>query len=387
MGIKRIGLLHGAILNGGDYLICKRGTKLLNKYLGSKFELVHIKRWKPFKGNFDALIILGGPIISRNMHVHSMRIKEYLDDKKIPVVALGIGVSGEPYGDIDEYFTDESLNFWRDIYESSNLISVRDEQTYSLLKHLGIDARLTGCPALFDLDNIGFNNEFNIKKGEKLKVSLTIPNIKMDIHSFTDILFTFKDFLLILFFISYVKMVFKFNKIDNESYLVLQHGFNSMINLICAYSNLFGIKRVDASKRSLDEIKEIKFSDIHIGTRLHCNIHFLSNGKPSYLFNVDNRTSAFLKTINNDFNINFSFSGIIELVKLVSKELKDVTLVKNRVIKSDKTITNYFKEMSMFLLDVEKFMDSTYGEVQAIPEEDSIIKTSTSASQKITEKP
>lgn len=276
MGIKRIGILHGAILNGGDYLICKRGTNLLNKSLGSKYELVHVKRWKSFKGNFDALIILGGPIISRSMHIQSRRIMEYMDDKEIPVIALGVGISGEYFDNIDDYFIDESLEFWKKIYESSGLISVRDKETYLLLRHFGINARLTGCPALFDLDNINKMDKVSkdIKK-EKIKISLTIPDLSMnilDIKSYNKV--HIKSFLLSIFFVTYIKLIFRLNKINGKYYLVLQHGFNHLISMIAVYCKLLGIKTVDASKRSLDELNNIKSSDIHVGTRLHSNILF-----------------------------------------------------------------------------------------------------------------
>jgi len=356
--MKRIGILHGAILNGGDYLICKRGTKLLDKFLGSKFEFVHVKRWEPFKGNFDALIILGGPIVSRSMHIQSRRIMEYMDNKEIPVIALGVGISGEYFDSVDDYFIDESLEFWKNIYESSGLISVRDEETYLLLKHFGINARLTGCPALFDLDNINKmdKDSKNIKK-EKMKISLTIPDLSMnimDIKSYNMV--HVKSLLLSIFFVNYIKLIFKLNKINGEYYLVLQHGFNHLISVIAVYCKLLGIKTIDASKRSLDELADIKASDIHVGTRLHSHILFSAARKPSYLFNVDYRTKAFLETFNYDYDINFSPSGIKKLANLASKELNNAVMINNRVAKSNESIYNYFEEMSAFLADLNIFL-------------------------------
>ena len=358
MDIKRIGILHGAILNGGDHLICKRGTKLLEKFLGSKFELVHIKRWESFKGNFDALIIMGGPIISRSMHIQPQRISEYINNTEIPVIALGIGISGEYFDSFDDYFTDESLKFWKKIYESSGLISVRDKQTYLLLKHFNIDARLTGCPALFDLDNMDKMDKIfkNIKKGN-IKISLTTPSIIINIKDINFYTIHFKNFLLSIFFVTYIKLIFKLNKINGEYYLVLQHGFNHLISIISAYCNLLRIKTVDASKRSLDEVNDIKSSDIHIGTRLHSHILFSSYRKPSYLFDVDYRTKSFLETFNCDYDINFSTSGIKKLVNLTLNELKDDEIINDRVIKSNKAIYNYFTHMTVFLVDLKAFLD------------------------------
>ncbi|HEY0196745.1 MAG TPA: hypothetical protein VGC02_04135, partial [Methanobacterium sp.] len=71
MNKKRIGLLHGAILNSGDFLIFNRGKKLLKEYLDPEYDLIDIKRWKSFDEELDALIILGGPLISRRLHPQS----------------------------------------------------------------------------------------------------------------------------------------------------------------------------------------------------------------------------------------------------------------------------------------------------------------------------
>ena len=359
MSIEKIGVLHGAILNGGDYLICKRGTRLLDEYLDSKFELVHIKRWESFEGDFDALIILGGPIVARAMQRQPINIREYLINKEMPVIALGIGISGEDYDSLSDYFTDESLEFWKKIYDVSNLISVRDKITDEVFNHVNIGSRLTGCPALFDLDNIDKMDKLSDNAvREKKKISFTIPNIFLS-TSPQSILFNvvhFKNFLLSLFFITYMKITFKLGKIDAEYVLVMQHGFNTLIRLVSFYCKILGIRSVDASKRSLDDVEEIKSSNMHIGSRLHAHILFLSSRRPSYLFNVDNRTKAFLDTLDNDYNVNFSFMGIIKLVKLASKELKDSEKINTRFMKSNKKISEYFKEMHSFLTDLDRFL-------------------------------
>jgi polysaccharide pyruvyl transferase WcaK-like protein len=357
MDTKKIGLLHGAILNSGDYLICKRSTELLKRFLDqNKFELIPIERWNSFEGNFDALIILGGPIVSRTLHMQSKNIIKYLNNKKIPIIALGIGISGEYYNNIEHYFDDESFKFWNGLYESSGLISVRDKQTYSLFKHFNIKTKLTGCPALFDLNNIKkLDKGFQTKKEKKIKISLTIPDLSITSFNIFHILYNIKNLFLSVFFMSYLKINFGYNKINNEYNLILQHGFNPLINIICIYSKLLGFEPIDASRRSLDEIKHINYSNIHIGTRLHSNILFLSAGKPSYLFNIDNRTKAFLDTFDKSC-INFSLLGIIKLVNLASNEIKN-NIIKDNTIKFNKKLDMYFKEMSTFLLEVKKFLE------------------------------
>jgi len=358
MSIKKIGVLHGAILNGGDFLICKRGTLLLDRYLDSDFELVHVKRWESFEGDFDALIIVGGPIISRSMITQTEKIYEYMEKNEVPVIALGIGISSEDYDSFDHYFTDESLHFWEKVYNSSNMISVRDKLTHSLLNHVDVAARFTGCPALFDLDNIHkMDNVFRKWDRSCKNISFTIPNLRLEKNSpLWNLVRHFHNFFLSIFFISYMNIKFKREKIDNNCFLILQHGFNPLINVISWYCKLWGIKSVDASNRSLDEVEEMLSSDVHIGTRLHAHILFLSARKPSYLFNVDYRTKAFLSTFNSDYEINYSLKGIRKLVKLASHELPYPEKINTRVKKSNKTISKYFKKMDNYLRNLNQFL-------------------------------
>lgn len=73
---RKIYVAHGAIHNSGDYLIFHRGWDLLERFISAEdVELVPIKRWEPITGHCDALIILGGPIVSRKMHLQSNNIK------------------------------------------------------------------------------------------------------------------------------------------------------------------------------------------------------------------------------------------------------------------------------------------------------------------------
>jgi hypothetical protein len=162
---KVIYVAHGAISNSGDFLIFNRGWDLLKKFLSTdNIELVPVKRWEPITGQCDALIILGGPIISRHIHSQSAHIKEYLEKNKVPVICLGVGISGKDYSASEPFFADqESVDFWTAVYNSSQLFSVRDAYTREVLRDYNIPAVLTGCPALYDPEFIsaeGTSNRF-----------------------------------------------------------------------------------------------------------------------------------------------------------------------------------------------------------------------------------
>ncbi len=152
--MKRVGIAHGAIRNAGDYPIYKRGFKLIRKVLGNNVEYVEIKRWKPFNENLrlDAIIILGGPIVSRRIHQQAKNIFRYIQtyQPEISVIAIGVGVSGENFKSITEYFLDsDSIRFWTRVGMNSGLLYVRDKVTKDILKEYGTKSYLTGCPALY----------------------------------------------------------------------------------------------------------------------------------------------------------------------------------------------------------------------------------------------
>ena len=312
----KICVLHGAIRNAGDFLIFERGKKLLEKFFGDKIDFVYKKRNERIDGDFDGLIILGGPLISRKIHGQSKNIIEYLKKREIdiPIFCIGLGISGEKF-DFDKiYFLDrESITFWKYVYGTSKLFSIRDKITYNMLKNYGIEAELTGCPALFDLETIEKNN-ISAKNKRINKIAVTIPILSIGL-AFSSL----KSFLLALYFLFALKR--KFNK--KELGLFFQHGYNNSPNKIMRkLANMTGIKTYDVSGKSLDSFTELYKYEVHIGTRLHSHIYFLSLNKPSFLLNVDMRTEAFLKTIETPSG-KFTISGIRHLVNILEVSIAE----------------------------------------------------------------
>ena len=352
MSKKIIYVAHGAISNAGDFLIYNRGMKLLEKYIDKKnVTLVPVERWKPITGYSDALIILGGPIITRKIHSQAVNIRDYLDEHNIPVICLGVGISGKYYPSSESDFLDlESKEFWTSVYNYSNLFSVRDFDTYSILKNNNISANLTGCPALFDIEYIENCEHQDIPlkcSNGKIKIVVTIPNLKFPL---------FADFIKSLFLVGYLNVkVIKRNP-DIKGQIVFQHGHNSLINNTFAnIAKVYGFDIIDGSNKGIDEIIEIIDSDIHIGTRLHMNIYFLSRGKLSYLLNVDNRTKAFIDTFTIPSET-YTINGIKKLVNECNMDLNDDEMRNQKVNLIKNQISEFHPRMVTFIQDIIKYV-------------------------------
>jgi len=172
--IIKLGLLHGAIKNGGDFFIYESGKKLLTSMLSDNVELLDCLRSKPIAGEFDGLIILGGPMIARFMLPQSRNVLDYIKTKEIPVFCLGLGVAGRGPG-ADYSLDSESAGFWRRLYDTSKLFSVRDAFTRDVLERYGIKAELTGCPSLCNVEQL--ERQECARKVERIAV--TIPLLIM----------------------------------------------------------------------------------------------------------------------------------------------------------------------------------------------------------------
>lgn len=344
-------VLHGAISNAGDFLIYERGKKLLESFLGDAFNFTYIGRHKPFEGDFDGLIILGGPLISRKIHPQSRNISDYIKNRNIPIFCMALGISREKFESEKDFFQDyESIRFWKQVYETSKLLSVRDKITYNVLNNYGIKAELTGCSALFNLETLERNNI--LAKNKRInKIAVTIPYLSigpfLSIRPFSSLNF----FLLTLYFLFILKR--KFNK--KEIGLIFQHGYpNFVTKIMRRLANIIGMKTYDLSEKGWDSSTALHEYDAHIGTRLHSHIFFLSSNKPSFLFNVDMRTEGFLKTIETPSD-RYTISGIKNLVNLFSDRIVENNFDEFNGVPSE--ITKFYINMKKFLNKIVLFYE------------------------------
>lgn len=307
----KICVLHGAISNAGDFLIYERGKKLLQSFFGDTIDFTYKLRSKPINGNFDGLIILGGPLISRKIHPQVKNIIEYIKNKGIPCTCIGLGISGEKFDSNKDYFLDyESICFWKYVYETSKLFSVRDKITQDVLKNYGIEPELTGCPALSNSES---GKDFSKNNRNKInKIIISIPDLTVKSYS------SIKPFLVTLNFLYILRRKF----CEEELGIIFQHGYSIPQQIIKKLADMGGIKTYDVSGKSLDSCVELYEYDTHIGTRLHSHIFFLSLNKPSFLFNVDMRTEAFLKTIGTPSDT-YTISGIRNLIDMLEEGIAE----------------------------------------------------------------
>ena len=327
--------------NAGNYLICERGKKLLEKYCDKVFQFDYIERTKPFNASYDGLIILGGPIISRKIHHQSKIIIESIKDKKTPIFCLGIGISGSKFDTEKKYFIDDaSIHFWKDVYQSSKLFSVRDKITQDVLQKYDINADLTGCPALFNLKHLDENSVDRNNKSVK-KIAISIPQFRVS-TSIKGNLSIIKPFFVTIYLLYALKKEFR----EKELGVVFQHGSDNLfIKLIQKYGNWIGLKTYDYLGKSLDSY-ELNQYDVQIGTRLHSHINYLSMNKPSFLFNINMRTEAFLETINTPSE-KYTFTGVNNLIKKCSESISYNNFDEfNDVLKE---ISKYFRVMGEFI--------------------------------------
>lgn len=348
----KIGVLHGSITNGGnagDLLIYERGEKLVETFFGDVFNFIYIERHKPFEGDFDGLIILGGPLISRKIHPQSKNIIKYIKNRNIPLFCVALGISGAKFESENDYFLDnESILFWKYVYETSKLVSVRDKITYNVLNNYSIKAELTGCSALFNLEILEKNKV--LAKNEKInKIAVTIPYLSigpfLSIRPFSSV----KSLLLTLYFLFILKR--KFNK--KELGLVFQHGYPNLVTkIVQRLANISGIKTYDLSEKSWNSFTESYEYDVHIGTRLHPHIYFLSLNKPSFLLNVDMRTEAFLKTIETPSD-KYTISGIKNLVNMLAERIAESNFDEFNNVPNE--IRSFYVIMKNFLNKIDLF--------------------------------
>lgn len=349
---KRICILHGAINNSGDFLIYNRGLKLLSELLDCQnVDIVSVERWKPFGDTYDVLVILGGPIISKNLNNQVKNIDSYLNKRNIPVICIGIGISGDQSENCENFSLNcESMFFWKKIYDSSNLFSVRDLRTQMILKQYQINAKLTGCPAFFDLNFIDQKNRKHILSAPSSnikRIAVTVPNL--GIKSISNLTKS-------LFFLFYLYWKLRDSNYKYDVVVVFQHSIHSVFNKkLARFSNILGFEVLDASKRSLDEIELLKNSDIHIGTRLHANIFFLSVGKPSYLFDIDCRTAGFLSTVLTPSS-KFTIIGIKTLLDILFSDLKNPEIFYQRRSLISEQISFYYSAMADFICVINEFI-------------------------------
>lgn len=298
--MKRFSLLSGAYVNAGDFLIVERTKKIL-EYLYPGCKVVEYKRngdLAPYLSEInkaDAVIIAGGPAYKPNIYPEEIKLVDNLDKIKTKIVPVGLGWYGKNVEKkvLEQYkFSRRTIEFLRRMENDAKGLSCRGNYTQAVLKRNGFKKSvMTGCPAWYDLENIG---RIGLRRGiklpnsgggsEKMRICLSEPSDAVNYREFVEV-------------VKYVGDRFR-----GADVLVVLHRIDKMRM----------DKRTEKMIRALREMEDVKVKDIsygvkgfsvyddcdlHIGYRVHAHLYNLSKRNFSILIEEDGRGAEANETL------------------------------------------------------------------------------------------
>lgn len=288
-------ILTGSKNNAGDYLIKYRAKKLF-AWLRPDRNIIDMDGWKPLSdkdlitvNRSRALILMGGPALQEKMMPRVYRLREDLNEIKVPIISMGIGwhsSEGKWHNTHDYPLNTATLQLISRIDSSGYQSSVRDYHTHNVLRHLGYkNFSMTGCPALFSQQHLGttlIKNNNPSKIGFSLGVSLKSSKAMED--QMKEAIIATRD----NFKNAKVEVVFHHAITKKESKGKLFESHQSFIKWL----NTNKISYIDISGAAENLIGYYQDCDLHIGYRVHAHIFMNSISKPSVLLNEDGRGIA-----------------------------------------------------------------------------------------------
>lgn len=315
--------LSGAYKNAGDFLIEKRAIEII-QYV---FPDAKIKRFlrNEIEKNIedinkgDCIIIGGGPIYGIDLK-KKIPLTAYMNDIKRPTMILGggwYGDNGSSYAVQHYRFEKLTKSFLNNIYGSGYGFSCRDLQTMNVLKNEGFsNVTMTGCPAWYDLENIG-NIELKNKDKKIKKIAVSDPAKVYTMEGIVPVIqFLKKRFL-------NAEIVYVFHRgIGYDQYT--SNKISRKLQKISTQIKDMGVYVKDISY-SAEGFKIYDECDLHIGYRVHAHIYNLSIRNRSVLIEEDGRGA-----------------GVNESLGLPSiKAYNDKYLVRNKYLKKIYVKTPY----------------------------------------------
>jgi len=333
--------LTGGKNNAGDFLIKYRAFNLF-KELREDRDIVDFNEWEPINderlkiiNDSEALLLLGGPGILPSMYPTIYKLRDNLDDIKVPIIMMGLGWK-DPQGDwANTYkieFSSKTRLLLDRITNDGYLSSVRDYHTLNTLQYNGYkNILMTGCPAYYDLDYI--NKPFiKPKKIQKVSFSLGVSflqsksmeeqmkNIILKLSSkYSDVTF---------------EVVFH-HSLDKEKIKKVYGKFHNFhINghlLFAKWLETKNIKYIDISGSAENLMNYYKKVDLHIGYRVHAHIFMNSISKFSILLNEDGRGKGVKGTIGgividayDDYKTNLISKILNRLLKTYNRYISNI---------------------------------------------------------------
>lgn len=292
--------LTGSRNNAGDFLIRYRGHNLLRKIRPDR-ELVDMNSWEPLTdeqieviNQSEALILLGGPALRKDMYPVVYPLVDDLSRIKVPITIMGAGWKAMPGYWVESHsyvFTPKTKLLLERIAQQNIGISVRDYRSLNSLFVAGIsNAVMTGCPALYDPEKLGTN--FILTK--KSDVKTIVYSYGVNFVESKSIKENQREVLLaIVNQFPEAKVVAAFHHSVNEDELTASYGkrpkFANAHREEIKWLHHEGIAMQDISGGVEDLIDLYTLADLHIGYRVHAHIFMSSIRKPSVLISEDGR--------------------------------------------------------------------------------------------------
>jgi hypothetical protein len=245
-----------------------------------------------FSNKYADAVILGG---SDQYHDWSPRVSRKEIHALIPPLFLiGLGASSK---DLDQpaYLSDEKLK--ADIIATNNkcvLSSVRDEETRSFLRDLGImHAINTGCPSLYL-----FHNDFHVRKSRKVALTFPYPLAHNDENKFKILISTMRDIASFLHKKNLIPIIVCHDDRDVEyAQTIFRDEYLFYSNYPVDYFEFY------------DRVLMV------IGSRLHASILASGMGVPNLNINLDLRGLGFTRDMGmQDWHVNYNQPCLSEII-------------------------------------------------------------------------
>ncbi|MCF6781783.1 polysaccharide pyruvyl transferase family protein [Stutzerimonas stutzeri] len=290
--------LTGGKNNAGDFLIKYRANELFVERRPDR-NVVDFNAWEQIDkpkleiiNKAQALILMGGPALQRNMYPGIYKLPDDLDLIRVPIITMGIGWKSIKGGWNDTYdypLNKKTIRLLDRIKSDGFNSSVRDFHTLNTLIAKGYDNFvMTGCPAYYSLDFI--NQPFRYpKRVNKVAFSLGVSfvNSRTMEKQMKNQILKLKEY-----FKDKVFEVVFHHALDPEVFLKTDGAFsahNSRHRDFASWLTHENIPYIDISGNANNLISYYSCVDLHIGYRVHAHIFMNSSRKMSILVSEDGR--------------------------------------------------------------------------------------------------
>lgn len=265
-------------------------TASTKKYFGFHFNPDQVNQC-------DAAVILFANHVNPQMDLGPML--QRLDDIKIPVTALGLGVQGELDKTIEK-LPAGSIEYFKLLSEKSEMIGLRGTDTQSALARIGVEnTQVLGCVSNFITPKLEQHfRGAKHKKANRILLNNDLTNAGRPVNELVAAAFpdaTFETLVQAPLDSLHVARN-EFDKVDKDYWARLNDVFAPFISAGHSMSTLLG-----STKCFFDTRPWLEYSrgfDFSIGTRMHGNMVSLQSGTPTLFCVHDARTKELCATMS-----------------------------------------------------------------------------------------